>query len=109
MTGRIRNIGIDVPAPEKTCDDRHCPFHGTIRLRGRIFEGKVVSDKMNNTVVIQRDFLNLVKKYDRYERRKGVISAHAPSCLELKIGDTVRAMESRPISKSKSFVVIEKR
>ena len=111
MSQTVRNIGINVKVPDKRCDppDPNCPFHGNIRLRGRIFEGQVVSTKMNKTVVIRRDYLYLVKKYDRYERRKGVISAHAPDCLDIKEGDRVRAMECRPISKSKSFDVNEKR
>ncbi|RMG37587.1 MAG: 30S ribosomal protein S17 [Methanobacteriota archaeon] len=111
MASATRNIGINVKVPDKRCDpvDPNCPFHGTIRLRGRIFEGQVVSTRMNKTAVIRRDYLYLVKKYDRYERRKGVISAHVPDCLDIKEGDIVRAMECRPLSKSKSFVVIEKK
>ena len=111
MPKAVRNIGIDVKVPEKRCDppDPNCPFCGNIRLRGRIFEGEVISTKMNKSVVIRRDYLYLVKKYDRYERRKGVITAHAPQCLNIKEGDKVRAMECRPLSKSKSFVVIEKK
>lgn len=108
MPKKSRTIGIEAQEPERTCSDPNCPWDGSIRVRGRIYEGRVVSTRMDKTVVIRRDYLHLVRKYNRYETRKGVISAHHPGCIDLQVGDTVRAMECRPISKSKSFVVIEK-
>jgi len=101
-------IGLPVKAPKKSCNDRCCPFHGTLPVRGRILEGIVVGDKMKGTVIVRRDFLQYVSKYLRYERRHGHISAHNPPCIEAKIGDNVKLMECRPISKAVSFVVIEK-
>ncbi len=106
---KVRNIGIDVEPPSRTCDDPHCPFHGKLPVRGKIFEGVVVSDKMQKTVVIKADYFVYVSKYKRYMKKSGRISAHNPPCLDVKVGDKVRAMECRPLSKSVSFVVIEKR
>ena len=94
--------------PKKTCEDINCPFHGTLSLRGHAVEGIVVSNKMDKTIVVRRDYLNYVSKYRRYERRRGNVPAHSPPCLEIKTGDKVRLAECRPISKSVSFVVIEK-
>ena len=94
--------------PKKTCDDINCPFHGTLSLRGHTLEGIVVSDKMENTVIVRRDYLNYVPKYRRYERRRSNVAAHSPPCLEIKAGDKVRLGECRPISKTVGFVVIEK-
>ncbi|HDQ06271.1 MAG TPA: 30S ribosomal protein S17 [Candidatus Bathyarchaeota archaeon] len=94
--------------PKKTCDDINCPFHGTLSLRGRTMEGIVVSDKMDKTIVVRRDYLQYVPKYRRYERRRSNISAHNPPCLEIKTGDKVKLAECRPISKTVSFVAIEK-
>lgn len=108
MPRKSITIGIDAQKPAAACDDPNCPWHGSLKVRGRIFEGKVVSTKMHRTVVIRNDFLKLVRKYNRYERRNGLISAHHPDCIELKEGDMVRAMECRPLSKGKSFVVIER-
>lgn len=104
-----RDIGIDVPKPRRRCDDKNCPFHGTLSVRGQILEGIVVSDAMRRSVVVRRDYLHFVPKYERYERRSSRYIAHAPECLNIKKGDAVRIMECRPISKTKSFVVIEKR
>lgn len=95
-------------APKKSCDDKSCPFHGELSVRGRVLEGSIVSAKMDKTVVVRRDYLQYVSKYRRYERRHGHVSAHSPPCLEVKEGDRVKIAECRPLSKTVSFVVVEK-
>jgi small subunit ribosomal protein S17 len=94
--------------PKKSCEDRNCPFHGELSVRGRILEGKVVSAKMERTVIVRRDYLHYVPKFRRYERRHGHLPAHNPPCLDVKEGDKVKIAECRPISKTVSFVVVEK-
>ncbi len=38
----VKDIGIEgIYPPEKVCDDKKCPWHGEIRIRGLLFEGKV--------------------------------------------------------------------
>jgi small subunit ribosomal protein S17 len=105
----MRDIGINVRTPKKECEDGDCPFHGTLPVRGQILEGEVVSDKAPKTVVVQRIYLKKVPKYERYEKRKSKIHAHNPPCINAKVGDVVKIAECRPLSKTKSFVVIEKR
>ena len=63
-----RDIGLDVPCPEKECNDVNCPFHGQLPVRGQVLVGTVVSNKMDRTVVIQRKHEMLIKKYQRYEK-----------------------------------------
>jgi small subunit ribosomal protein S17 len=94
--------------PKKSCDDKNCPFHGELSVRGRVLEGSVVSAKMDKTVVVRRDYLHYVPKYKRYERRHGHVPAHSPPCLEVKEGDRVKIAECRPLSKTVSFVVVGK-
>jgi len=94
--------------PKKSCEDRNCPFHGELSVRGRVLEGKVVSAKMERTVIVRRDYLHYVPKFRRYERRHGHLPAHNPPCLDVKEGDKVKIAECRPISKTVSFVVVEK-
>lgn len=101
-----RNIGIDVPAPTRTCEDRDCPFHGTLRVRGQRIVGKVVVAKMDKTAVVEREHLRFVRKYERYERRTGRYSAHNPPCVGAQPGDEVVLMECRPLSKTKSFAIV---
>jgi len=105
---KIRDIGYDVKTPEASCSDSKCPFHGTLPVHGKILQGTVVSDKMQGTVVVQVDYLHYVPKYERYEKRKSRIMAHNPECINAKKGDKVKIGECRPLSKTKSFVVIEK-
>jgi small subunit ribosomal protein S17 len=101
------NIGIKASAPTKKCSDAHCPWHGRLALRGRIFTGKVVSAKAPKTAIVQWDFVHYFPKYERYERRHSSIVAFNPECVAAKEGDMVRAAECRPLSKTKSFVIIE--
>lgn len=94
--------------PKKTCADSNCPFHGELPVRGRIFEGIVVSAKMEKTVVVKHDYLHYVPKYLKYERRYSRISSHNPPCIDAEEGDKVKIAECRPLSKTVSFVVVEK-
>jgi len=107
-----RNIGIPgVPQPKvKECDDKYCPFHGTTRIRGKITKGVIVSKKSRNTVIIRRDYVQFIKKYQRYERRNTRLACHLPMCLryEIETGDLVSVGECRKISKTKAFIVLEK-
>jgi small subunit ribosomal protein S17 len=105
----MRDIGLNVKVPEKECDDINCPFHGTLPVRGQILEGEVVSDKAPKTVVVLRSYLKKIAKYERYEKRQSKIHAHNPPCINAKVGDIVKIAECRPLSKTKSFVVVEKR
>ncbi len=108
----VRNIGIPGVSPPKSreCNDKDCPFHGSTRIRGKITQGLVVSKKSKNTVVIRQDYVQFIRKYQRYERRNSRLSCHLPECLknEIYVGDLVRVGESRKLSKTKAFIVLEK-
>jgi len=101
-------MALTLKKPKKTCDDRDCPFHGDLPIRGRVLDGVVVSAKMDKTVIVKREYLHHIAKVMRYERRHSRIPSHAPPCIELKEGDRVIIAECRPISKTVSFVVVEK-
>jgi small subunit ribosomal protein S17 len=103
----MRDIGLDVAAPSKECNDPKCPFHGSLPVRGQVFACTVVSDKMEGTVVVKREFEKKATKYERFEKRRSKIHAHNPPCLNAKTGDRVRIAECRPVSKTKSYVVVE--
>lgn len=75
-------------------------------VRGDIFVGKVVSAKANKTVTVEREITHYVRKYERYKKVKSKISAHNPGNAA-KEGDTVRIGETRKISKTKAFIVME--
>ena len=104
---RGRDIGLDVRAPKEGCDDRHCPFHGRLSVRGQILEGTVVSVAMQRTAVVERTLLNFVAKYERYEKRRRRYLAHSPPCLHVPVGHRVRIAETRPLSKTVSFCIVQ--
>ena len=103
----MRDIGLDVKAPDKDCNDPNCPFHGSLPVRGQVFDCKVVSDKMESTVVVLREFEKRNTKFERFEKRRSKIHAHNPPCMDAKAGDSVKIAECRPLSKTKAYVVVE--
>ncbi|MGQ9595877.1 MAG: 30S ribosomal protein S17 [Thermoproteota archaeon] len=97
---------LNVAPPENKCNDKKCPFHGNVKIRGNIFEGIVVSDRMKNTVVVMREYLQYVPKYKRYMRKRSRTPSHNPPCISARVGDRVIIGESRPLSKTVHFVVL---
>ena len=100
-------IGLNVTEPEGTCTDENCPFHGSLSVRGQVLEGEVASTDMEKTIVVEREYDVFVPKYDRYMKRRSRVPAHAPECFDIEVGDTVSIAETRPLSKTKSHVVVE--
>ena len=100
-------IGLDVKKPTKDCADKNCPFHGSITVRGKALTGTVTSDKMSKTVTVGWTRKVFVPKYERYEKRRSKIKAHNPDCINAKKGDLVKLVETKPLAKTKHFVVVE--
>ena len=68
--------------------------------------GEVVSDKMNKTIVVR------VKRRFRHPQFKKVVTAYSKFYAhdeknEAKVGDRVRIQETRPLSKTKSWRLVE--
>lgn len=101
-------LGLNVPEPETDCGEANCPFHGSLSVRGATLTGLVASTGMEKTVIVEREYDVFVPKYDRYMKRRSRVPAHLPECLDIAEGDTVRLAETRPLSKTKSHVVIER-
>ena len=109
MPQGARNIGVVYPGlkpPERECSDRKCPWHSNISVRGSLLVGRVAKIRMHNTAVVEREYLVWVRKFKRYERRRSRIHVHNPPCVGAKEGDTVLIGETRPLSKSVSFVIL---
>lgn len=73
----------------------------------RVLSGQVTSDKMNKTITVlvnRRVMHPLYKKFIRLSKK---YAAHDEAEI-CKIGDTVRIEECRPISKRKTWIVIER-
>ena len=52
-----------------TCNDKQCPFHGNLKLRGRTFKGYVIS-KNQRRVAIEFERIIYIKKYERQAKKK---------------------------------------
>lgn len=57
--------------------------------------GLVISTKMNKTVIVRRDYLHYVRKYNRYEKRHRNIAVHVSPCFTAKEGDILVAGQCR--------------
>jgi len=102
-----RDIGIAVAQPASACTDRHCPFHGELKVRGRIFSGSVIRDVFHKSTIIEFPRKLYIPKYERFENRRTRVKTHVPPCIAIRKGDIIKIMESRPISKTKNFVAVE--
>jgi ribosomal protein uS17 len=80
--------------------DKKCPFTGLVSIRGRILTGTVVSTKMHRTLIIRREYLHFVPKYDRYEKRHKNLAAHVSPAFRVEEGDQVTVGQCRPLSKT---------
>jgi small subunit ribosomal protein S17 len=78
----------------------------TDRSRRKIRTGKVVSDRMEKTIVVAIERLVKHPIYGRYVRRRAKFKVHDEK-NECRIGDTIRFMETRPLSKDKRWRFVE--
>ena len=69
--------------------------------------GTVVSNSMDKTVLVLVERLTKHRVYNKYVKRRAKFMAHDPKNL-CQIGDKVRIIESRPLSKRKRWHVIER-
>ena len=69
--------------------------------------GEVESTKMQKSATVRWEHSQHVPKYERYERRNTKITVHVPEDIDVEEGDMVRVGETRPISKTKSHIIIE--
>ncbi|KAF7347849.1 Serine/threonine-protein phosphatase [Mycena venus] len=105
-----KDVGLGFKTPAEAINgtyiDKKCPFTGDISIRGRILTGKVVSTKMTRTIIIRRDYLHYIPKYNRYEKRHKNLAAHVSPAFRVELGDTVTVGQCRPLSKTVRFNVL---
>ena len=76
------------------------------RGRRKVRTGVVVSDKMDKTVLVRIDRQVRHNLYGKTVRRSSKLAAHDEQ-NDAHVGDTVRVMETRPLSKTKRWRVVE--
>ena len=77
-----------------------------VRNRRKLRSGKVVSDRMDKTVVVSIERLVKHPTYGRYVRKRSKFKVHDEK-NECRIGDVIRFMETRPLSKDKRWRFVE--
>jgi len=77
-----------------------------VRGRRKIRTGKVVSNKMQKSILVAIERKVAHPIYKKYFRRTSKLMAHDEK-QEANIGDVVRVMETRPVSKQKRWRLIE--
>eukprot|EP00178_Gracilaria_changii_P001625 TRINITY_DN1228_c1_g2_i1.p1 TRINITY_DN1228_c1_g2~~TRINITY_DN1228_c1_g2_i1.p1 ORF type:complete len:181 (+),score=13.28 TRINITY_DN1228_c1_g2_i1:3-545(+) len=108
----FKKVGLGFNTPADAIQghyvDKKCPFTGDVSIRGRIIKGMVISTKMNKTIIVRRDYLHYIKKYQRYQKRHTNIPAHcSPAFKRIKVGDIVTIGQCRPLSKTVRFNVLK--
>ncbi|MBI4983272.1 30S ribosomal protein S17 [Candidatus Woesearchaeota archaeon] len=100
-------LGID--APEKECTDKKCPFHGQVNVKKELFTGKVTKKDIHHSATIEWFRPYYVQKYERYELRRSRIRVHNPACINAEVGQEVLVAKTKPLSKTKHYVIIQMR
>ncbi|MDO4791822.1 MAG: 30S ribosomal protein S17 [Buchananella hordeovulneris] len=77
-----------------------------VRGERKVRRGYVVSDKMNKTVVVALEDRVKHSLYGKVMRRTSKVKAH-DELNECGVGDLVRIMETRPLSATKHWRVVE--
>ena len=107
----VKNIGLGFKTPKEAVEgtyvDNKCPFTGNVSIRGRILKGTVHKAKMDRTVIVRRDYLHYITKYNRFEKRHKNVAAHCSPCFRIQEGDTVTIGQCRPLSKTVRFNVVK--
>lgn len=72
----------------------------------KYFTGTVVSDKMDKTIVVSVDTFGVHKIYKKRVKKSSKFHVHDENNTA-KVGDVVRFMETRPLSKTKFYTLVE--
>mmetsp|Transcript_25610 Transcript_25610/g.44757 ORF Transcript_25610/g.44757 Transcript_25610/m.44757 type:complete len:159 (-) Transcript_25610:779-1255(-) len=106
---RTVGLGFKTPAEAISSEyvDAKCPFTGNVSIRGRILRGMIVSSKMNRTVIVRRNYLHYISKYNRFEKRHANVPAHLSPAFRVTEGDIVTIGQCRPLSKTVRFNVLK--
>jgi small subunit ribosomal protein S11e len=113
-SGRLRyfkNVGLGFRTPKDASNasyvDKKCPFTGNVSIRGRILRGKVVSTSMKRSLVMRRDYLHFIQKYQRYQKRHRNFTVHCSPAFSPTAGDEVIVGQCRPLSKTIRYNVLQ--
>ncbi|KAK1877529.1 40S ribosomal protein S11 [Dissostichus eleginoides] len=95
-----KSVGLGFKTPREAIDgtyiDKKCLF------TGNVCPSVAASSLMQRTIVIRRDYLHYIRKYNRFEKRHKNISVHLSPCFrDVSVG------ECRPLSKTVRFNILK--
>jgi small subunit ribosomal protein S17 len=91
--------------PKKECADKKCLFHGKINVKEESYTGKIIKKDVNRSATIEWERQYPIPKYERYEKRRSRLRVHNPTCIDAAVGDMVHVSRTRPLSKTKNFII----
>jgi small subunit ribosomal protein S17 len=102
--GKERAAYAEKRAAEPAREPDHAPEHGPGAPKVR--QGIVVSDKADKTIVVRIDVARRHRRYGKIMRTSSTLHAHDET-NDANAGDTVRVIESRPLSRTKRWRLVE--
>jgi small subunit ribosomal protein S17 len=82
------------------------PVHAPVEGRRRMRQGIVISDKAAKTITVRIDVARRHRRYEKIVRSSSTLHAHDEN-NDAHEGDTVRVIESRPLSRSKRWALVD--
>jgi len=89
------------PAPEPLA-----PVHAAVEGARRVRQGIVVSDKAEKTITVRIDVARRHRRYEKIVRSSSTVHAHDEN-NDAHEGDVVRVIESRPLSRTKRWALVD--
>jgi small subunit ribosomal protein S17 len=89
------------PAPEALA-----PVHAPVEGARRVRQGIVVSDKAHKTITVRIDVARRHRRYEKIVRSSSTVHAHDEN-NDAHEGDVVRVIESRPLSRTKRWALVD--
>merc|ERR1712032_315837 len=110
-TRYYKSVGLGIKTPrtaiEGTYVDKKCPWTGSVNIRGKLITGVIKTTKMKNTIIIRKDYLHYIKKYNRFEKRHKDTPVHVSPAFRVKQGDEILGGQCRPLSKTVRFNMLK--
>jgi small subunit ribosomal protein S17 len=94
-----RRAGAPAPAPL-------APVHAPVEGKRRVRQGIVVSDKAAKTITVRIDVARPHRRYEKIVRSSSTVHAHDEN-NDAHEGDVVRVIESRPLSRTKRWALVD--
>jgi small subunit ribosomal protein S17 len=102
--GQERAKAAARPADERQAQP--APVHAHAQGKRKVRQGVVVSDKAAKTIVVRIDVARRHRRYEKIVRSSSTLHAHDED-NDAREGDVVRVIESRPLSRTKRWRLVE--